>query len=69
MAERRLAILQYSGKTPLFAMCERCHLKFFTPRERTKDDPAEAEAKLRQKFELHECKSEATSPRRSTKRI
>lgn len=55
MAERRLAILKYSGKTPWFAMCERCRLKFFTPKELTKH-PVEAEANLRAKFEVHECK-------------
>ena len=37
MAESRLAILIYSGKTPSFAMCERCRLKFFTPKHLTND--------------------------------
>jgi len=46
MAERRLTILAYVHKTPSFAMCERCHLKFFTPKELTKK-PVEAEANLR----------------------
>jgi hypothetical protein len=55
MAERRLTMLQYIGKTPSFAMCEKCLLKFFTPRELTKK-PLEAEANLREKFDLHECK-------------
>lgn len=55
MAESRLAILMYSDKTPSFAMCERCHLKFFTPRHLT-NDPVEAEGNLRLKFEWHECK-------------
>ena len=41
-----------------FAMCERCHLKFFTPKELTKK-PVDAEANLRQKFEMHDCKHEA----------
>jgi hypothetical protein len=54
MAERRFAILKYSGKTPLLATCELCHLKFFTPRETTKPD--EAETYLREKFQWHECK-------------
>jgi len=26
MAERRLVILMYSGKTPSLAMCDACHL-------------------------------------------
>jgi hypothetical protein len=55
MAERRLTILRYSGKTPSFAMCEKCRLKFFTPRELT-NEPVKAEANLRQKFEVHNCK-------------
>jgi len=55
MAERRLVVLKYSGKTPSLAMCEKCHLKFFTPRELNKD-PVKAEAVLRLKFEAHECK-------------
>ena len=58
MADRRLTILAYVHKTPSFAMCERCHLKFFTPKELTKK-PVEAEANLRQKFEMHDCKHEA----------
>jgi hypothetical protein len=57
MAERRLTILAYIDKTPSFAMCDKCHLKFFTPKELTKK-PAEADANLRQKFEMHECKYE-----------
>jgi hypothetical protein len=55
MAERRFAILKYNGKTPTLAMCERCHLKFFTPRELT-NKPVEAEMYLREKFQWHECK-------------
>ena len=57
MAERRLTILAYINKTPSFAMCDKCHLKFFTPKELTKK-PAEADANLRQKFEKHECRYE-----------
>ena len=53
MAERRLTILAYIDKTPSFAMCDKCHLKFFTPKELTKKP-----ANLRQKFEMHECKYE-----------
>jgi len=58
MADRRLTILAYVHKTPSFAMCERCHLKFFTPKELTKK-PIDAEANLRQKFEMRDCKHEA----------
>jgi hypothetical protein len=57
MAERRLTILAYIDKTPSFAMCDKCHLKFFTPKE-LKKKPAEADANLRQKFEMHECRYE-----------
>jgi hypothetical protein len=49
MAERRLVILQHSGKTPVLAMCDSCRLKFFTPRELT-HRPAEAEENLQEKF-------------------
>jgi hypothetical protein len=55
MAERRLTILACIDKTPSFGMCDKCHLKFFTPKELTKK-PAEADANLRQKFEMHECR-------------
>lgn len=55
MAERRLVVLRYEGKTPAFAECARCHLKFFTPRELSKE-PMRAEENLRHKFEMHECK-------------
>lgn len=56
MAERRLVLLQLSGKTPVLAMCESCRLKFFTPRELT-HQPAEAEGTLQQKFNSHQCKA------------
>jgi hypothetical protein len=62
MNERQLAILKYSGKTPSFAMCERCRLKFFTPKELT-NNPAAAEANLREKFEGHDCKLPAAPVR------
>jgi hypothetical protein len=35
MAERRLVILKRSGKTPVLGMCEKCQIKFFTPRRLT----------------------------------
>ena len=62
MAERRFAILRYSGKTPSFAMCESCRLKFFTPTELIRD-PLRAEANLREKFAAHSCKIENSSAR------
>jgi len=56
MAERRLVILQHSGKTPVLAMCDSCRLKFFTPRELT-HRPAEAEENFQEKFKSHKCKT------------
>jgi hypothetical protein len=55
MAERRLVILKHSGKTPALAMCERCRVKFFTPRELTYLR-SEAEGYIWQRFNSHECK-------------
>lgn len=63
--ERRLTILRYVGKTPSFAMCEKCRLKFFTPRKLI-HEPVDAEANLQRKFEMHECQlasGEATARR------
>jgi len=54
MAERRLVILMYSGKTPSLAMCDACHLKFFAPRD-LMNKPVDAEMYLREKFTWHEC--------------
>jgi hypothetical protein len=64
MGERLLVILKRSGKTPAMAMCDRCHLKFFTPRELT-HKPEEAEIYLREKFKWHECEKAGlkTKPR------
>ena len=55
MIEKRMLILKYMGKTPFLASCERCHLKFFTPRELSRK-PAEAEQNLKNRFEIHECR-------------
>jgi hypothetical protein len=63
MTERRLKILSYEGKTPTFAMCENCHLKFFTPKERNRY-PDLAEENLRRKFEMHDCKPGSMEPLR-----
>jgi len=61
MAERRLVILKHLAKTPVLAMCERCHVKFFTPRELT-HLPVEAEENLWQRFASHECKHKGRAP-------
>jgi hypothetical protein len=55
MAERRLVILKREGETPVMGMCERCQVKFFTPRELT-HLPRDAENYLWHKFNRHECK-------------
>ena len=57
MAEQRLTILKHLGKTPVLGMCERCRVKFFTPRELTYL-PAEAEGNLWQRFNSHQCDHE-----------
>ena len=57
MAERQLVILKRVGKTPVLGMCERCQIKFFTPREATQL-PTKAEHNLWHKFNSHECKPE-----------
>ena len=57
MLERRLLILKHMDKTPFLATCERCHFKFFTPRELGRK-PIEAEQNLRNRFELHRCMPE-----------
>jgi hypothetical protein len=68
MAERRLVILKLVGKTPVLAMCERCQIKFFTPRELT-NLPAEAEHNLWHKFNSHECKNEGRTPPRRVRKV
>ena len=69
MAERRLIILKRLGKTPVLAMCERCRVKFFTPRELS-FLPAEAEDNLWQRFSSHQCKHEGgQAPIRLTRKV
>ncbi len=68
MAVRRLVILRHVGKTPSFAECELCHLKFFTPRELERD-PFGAEEQLRDKFEIHKCKIAGDAGASHTKRL
>jgi hypothetical protein len=55
MDELGFVILQRERKTPSLAMCERCKIKFFTPRELS-DNPVKAEEFLRGRFADHECK-------------
>jgi hypothetical protein len=55
MTERHLVILKRLNKTPVLGMCERCSVKFFTPRELTYL-PSEAEDYIWQRFHSHECK-------------
>jgi hypothetical protein len=43
------------GKTPFLATCERCHLKFFTPREPGRK-LVEAEQNMQERFDSHKCR-------------
>jgi len=58
MLERRLLVLKYLGKTPFFATCERCHIKFFTARELKL---VEAEQNMQEKFDSHKCRPDDAS--------
>ena len=55
MLERRLLVLQFMGKAPFLATCERCHLKFFTPRE-LGHKLVEAEQNMQERFDSHKCR-------------
>jgi hypothetical protein len=55
MLEPHFAILKLSGKAPAMAECKVCHLKFFTP-QNLFQDAIQAEAHLREKFAMHDCK-------------
>jgi hypothetical protein len=55
MDELSFVILKREHRTPSLAMCQRCKIKFFTPRE-LNDDPIKAEEYLRGRFSTHECK-------------
>jgi len=55
MDELGFVILKRERKTPSLAMCQRCKIKFFTPRELS-DYPTEAEEYLWNRFNTHECK-------------
>ena len=63
MLERRLLVLQYMGKAPFLGTCERCHFKFFTPRELGRK-LVEAEQNMQERFDSHKCKA----PRRRRSR-
>jgi hypothetical protein len=55
MDESGFVILKRERKTPSLAMCQRCKIKFFTPRELS-DRPTEAEEYLWSRFRAHDCK-------------
>ena len=55
MLERRLLVLQYMGNAPFLATCERCQLKFFTPRE-LGHKLVEAEQNMQERFDSHKCR-------------
>jgi hypothetical protein len=68
MAERRLVILKHSGKTPVLAKCEKCEIKFFTPRELT-NLPVQADEHLWQRFYSHECSYEGRARLRLIRKV
>jgi hypothetical protein len=53
MAEHTLKILGYVDKVPSMACCEKCPMKFFTPRGRFLGDRMGTE-KYREKFAQHQ---------------
>jgi hypothetical protein len=55
MNEQGFVIIKREQKTPSLAMCQRCEIKFFTPRELS-SDPIKAEAFLWNRFSDHKCK-------------
>jgi hypothetical protein len=58
MAEHKFEIiLRFASQVPSMATCTNCHYKFVTPAN-LRNDTAGAEAYLRDKFYLHECKGE-----------
>lgn len=61
MAERKFEIiLRFASQVPSMATCANCQYKFLTP-SNLRNDAAGAEAYLREKFDLHECKGEGTA--------
>lgn len=52
--EATLMILRWVNKVPAMATCSKCNLKFFTPKEYSKDSVG-AEEYLESKFETHHC--------------
>lgn len=55
MDELSFVILKREGGIPSLAMCQRCKLKFFAPRE-VSDKRDDAEKYLRDRFYAHTCK-------------
>jgi len=54
MPDSGFVILKRERQTPSLAMCQRCKIKFFTPRALT-NDPREAEEYLWGRFVNHKC--------------
>jgi len=67
MAEPRFVILKYVGKTPSFASCEGCQLKFFIPMALV-NDPVGAEDHLRGKYAAHDCRKRQKEQKNSSLR-
>ena len=62
MDEQGFVVIKRERKTPSLAMCQRCKIKFFTPRELS-NDPIEAEAFLWGRFNARKCKTFPYVPR------
>ncbi len=65
--DSRLVFLQYAGRTPSFAGCAKCGIKFFTPHELL-ERPRAATDYIRKKFDQHTC-TWGTVPRMRELRI
>lgn len=52
--KRDFEILKHKGRTPALAVCRKCDLKFFTPKELI-DIPEEASVYLMTKYDMHHC--------------
>ena len=55
MDERDFVIIKRERETPTLAMCRKCEIKFFTPRELTYS-PTKAAEFLLERFRAHRCK-------------
>jgi hypothetical protein len=68
MLDSDFVILKREGQTPSLAMCQRCKIKFFTPRELT-HKRNEAEIFLWGRFVEHKCRVVALPSRSHRKAV